>query len=63
MNFLATSTLNNDVEYDDNIDVDELKKLAEEKCMKNPDYELPIWNCLMKPDFDVSCMVQIRFFM
>ena len=65
--FLAISTLGNEVtnevEYDDNIDVEELKKLAKEKCMKNPDYQMPIWKCLEKTVFDVSCMVQIRFFM
>ena len=59
--FLATSTLEN--EYDDNIDVKELKNLAKEKCLKNPDYRMPIWKCLTKTVFDVSCMVQIRCFM
>merc|ERR1712051_879535 len=24
--------------------------------MKNPDYELPIYNCLIKPDFDNDCI-------
>jgi len=55
-NLSATSTLNDEVEYDDNIDVEELKKLAKEKCSKNPDYKLPIWKCLRKPVFDNDCI-------
>ena len=48
--FLATSTLNND----DKIDIEELKNLAKEKCMKNPNYKMPIWKCLKPTVFDVS---------
>ena len=56
--FLATSTLENEVEYDDNIDIEALKNLANERCSKNPDYKRLIWKCSMKPKYDVSCMVQ-----
>ena len=57
--FLATTTSTNEVEHDDNIDVEELKKLSKEKCLKNPDYKMPILKCLRKTVFDVSCKVHV----